>query len=58
MEAIHLGLKIHRIGGVSILRREPKRCGHAVGGGIGGLEAGMDSQGNILFGEEMANLGG
>jgi len=58
LEAIHLDLKIHRIGGVSILRREPKRCGHAVGGGIGGLEAGMDSQGNILFGEKMADLGG
>ena len=58
MEAIHLGLKIHRIGGVSILRGEPEGGGHAVGGRIGGLKTGVDLEGSILFGEEMANLGG
>ena len=58
MDAIHLELKIHRIGGVSILRGEPEGGGHAVGGRIGGLETGLDLEGGILFGEEMANLGG
>ena len=57
MDAIHLELKIHRIGGVSILRGEPEGGGHAVGGRIGGLETGLDLEGSILFGEEMANLG-
>ncbi len=58
MDAIHLELKIHRIGGVSILHGEPEGGGHAVGGRIGGLETGLDLEGDILFGEEMANLGG
>ena len=58
MDAIHLELKIHRIGGVSILRREPEGGGHAVGGCIGGLEPGLDLDAGILFGEKMANLGG
>ena len=58
MDAIHLELKIHRIGGVSILRGEPEGGGHAVGGRIGGLETGLDLEGGILFGEEMANLEG
>ncbi len=56
MDAVHLELKIHRIGGVSILRSEPEGGGHAVGGRIGGLETGLDLEGGILFGEEMANL--
>ena len=43
---------------MSILRGEPEGGGHAVGGRIGGLETGLDLDGGILFGEEMANLGG
>ena len=43
---------------MSILRSEPEGGGHAIGGCIGGLETGLDLDGGILFGEEMANLGG